>query len=778
VKWKLLRIEMFAVVASYLVISISVASAVVVRTYDPMEVEFGAPVSFSPRSLVKRDLSVDPGTGTLSLVLSNGSSSVVVEGAWLYRCRDRNPYSCMESVLVGMDAFPGDVDTSYAWSEISSGDMANLLCFVKLNSKGSPVWMAFWTAIERNGQDFTVKESDISEIGIYARDSGLLTVIREFIKGRSMIPANPEWISRIAFKSASSIYEISMDGEEDISSQPNSAGYQEISGSEVSSVSGSYGFMLPVVSSQVKSPVTLYLNPSYTCGMFGCESSKGETSSNCCLDCPCSPGWYCDSYWGCRSVDGIGLGLFGTVSPRVEDCFKRHIVSIPVKIENAPTGHSVTQSWCKLGGVFCSCVCNKSTTDVYVCSVEVPPVEDCDSGEFRITNNAIRFKVDYMDGETPRIKYVETSFPDVTIGSFVCGSGGCESDLGEDWENCCYDCGCPDGYCDYRAGDNPSSGVCMEDPGSGDIAKTGKYWPDHLYTHNAGDQVSMNIVISNKPKTFRLDDVSCELGCIYDYSEPCSSSCSISCTEEASSDPGKYNMTCTLTFTVSGYDSLRNYDLTPELTLDVYYRNGTLEDVYKSISTSLNYFSIGPHWCGDKDCGVDENYAACCYDCLCPAGQYCDTRDIEGPSEGDRCRDDFGIVIDSVGSLDLVDSSQKHKIPVLMHVEDYPDATDMDDFAFECYLAGGDVECELECERVASVNPDVDYNLSCMMTVPALDYVSSPYYDEAEREIRLAGNSLNVSLYYNNGFNRELKEWTESIRGIVIEVTSHCGDGS
>ncbi len=776
--WKLLWVEVFAVMASYLVITTSVASAVTVRTYDSSEVEYGNPISnFNPGGLVEKGISVDPGTEVLSFVLSNGTSSVSLEGAWLYKCRDRNPYECMESVLVGVDAFSGDVDTSYGWGDVSGGDTANLLCFVKLDNGGNLVWVAFWTVVERDGQAFTVQESDISEIGVYARDIGLLPTIRVFIKSRFMIPANPDWISKVVFQGASSLYEISVDGEGDIDSQPNGAGYQEIEGSEVSSVSRDYSFLLPVASPQVSNPVTLHLNPSYTCGMFGCESDRGESKSNCCLDCGCSGGYYCDNHWGCRPVDGIGLSIYGIVNPRVEDCFESHTVSIPVKIDHAPTGHSVAESWCKLGGVFSPCVC-EGLGDVYVCPVEVQPVPECGSGEFRVTNNAIRLRVEYMDGDTLRDKYVETAFPDVTIGSFECGQGRCESYLGESWENCCYDCPCHTGYCDYRTGDDPDSGVCREDPDSGDVNKIGKYRPDHLYTHNTGDQVSMNIVVSNKPETFRLDGVSCETGCVYDYTEECDSSCSISCTEEASSDSGEYNMTCTIAFTVSEYSPLRNYDLTPELTLDVIYRNGTLGDVYKRISRTLGYFSIGPHWCGDEYCGEeDEDSDNCCYDCPCPGNQYCDTQSIDGPTEGDGCREDFGIVIDSVGSLGLVDSTQEHEVPVLMHVENCPNATDMGDFVFECLLEEGDVDCSLDCDQVASGDPG-DYNLSCRLIVPALGYVTSPYYDEGDRDIRLNGNSLNVSLYYNNGFNREVKDRGEALGEVVIEVTSHCGEGS
>jgi hypothetical protein len=774
VNWKALWIEIFAVVASYLVITTSTASAVPVRTYDPSGMEYGSPIQFNPGGLVERDVSVSPETETLVFVLRNGSSSVSLEGAWLYRCRERNPHECMESVLVGMDAFSGNVDVSYGWDDISGDGVANLLCFVKIDDGGVSLWKAFWTVVERDGETFTVHESDISEVRVYARDVGILPTMREFIRNRLMVPSNPEWISRIVFQGASSLYEIGIGGEGDIDSQPNTAGYQEISGDELGSITREYGFVLPVTPPGVNNPVTLYLNPSYTCGMFGCEEADGEDSGNCCLDCPCGDGYYCDSHHGCRPVDGIGLSIFGTVNPVVENCFESHTVSIPVKIGNAPTGHSVAEGWCKLGGVFSSCDCTGASGDVYVCPVEVQPVAGCGSGEFRITDNAIRLRVGYMDGETPRERYVETAFPDVTIGSFVCGQGGCEPALGEDWECCCYDCPCPSGYCDYLMGDEPDSGICREDLDSGDVSKVGGYEPGHFYSHNAGDQVSMNIVVSNKPKTFRLDGVSCEMGCVYDYTETCGSDCAINCIEVSSSDPGKYNMTCTVTFSVPGYSPLSNYDLTPKLTLDVFYRNGTYNDIFKSIATTLGYFSIGPHWCGDGECGADESYDTCCYDCPCPGGQYCDTRDIEGPSEGDGCRDGFGLGVDSVGSLNLVDSTKEHEIPVSMHVEDYPSATDMGDFVFGCMIESGDVDCSLSCEHVASNDPE-DYNLSCWLTVPIIDYVDSIYFDEAAQEIRLDGNGLNIGLYYNNGPVREFEVLDEPLGEIVIEVTTSCG---
>jgi hypothetical protein len=778
VNWKVVLVEVFAIVASYLVISMSVASAATVRTYSSTGTEVGTPLNFNPHGLVKKEVSVDSGSLTLGFKVSNGSASVSVERVWLYSCKDKSPKECMDSIFFVAESFSGNVDKSYAWSDISSPgsgypQTAGLLYFVKLRRGGNPVWVAFWTVVERqSAQSFTVKESGISEIGVYAKDVGLISTIREFVGSYFMIPANPGWISRVVFKGANSMYEISLGSEEGFAA-PNRPDSQELSGNEVSSVSENYTFILPVVSSVVKHPVALYLNPSYTCGMFGCESDKGEGPGNCCLDCPCSPGYYCDISRGCRPESGIALGLYGTVSPKVVNCYESHAVTMPVQIGNAPSGYSVAEKWCKLGGKFSACECTRGAGDVYVCSVVVPPVEDCGSGEFRISNNAIRFKIGYMDGAVPTERYIETGFPDVTVGSFVCGELGCETALGEGPDNCCYDCGCPSGYCDYEWGADPSSGACKDDPAADNIYIESMY-PTHFYTHSPGDEVFLNLILMNKPKTISLEGVSSEMGCVYDGTEACEASSQIACSEAQSSDPERHNLSCRISFTISGYDNLKDYVLSPVVALGIKYRNGTGEYIEGSITKAVSQISIGAHWCGDQVCGEDENQDSCCYDCGCPSGQYCDTRNINGPTQGDGCQNaDFKIVIDSIGSLGLVDSAIEHDVPVMIHVENYPSGTAV---VPKCSLADGGVACSIACQNVPSQKPE-DYNLSCTLNVPAIDYVSSPYYDSGSRKITLPSNRLNISLYYNDGYQKAVMPLQQVLDDVVIDVIGHCGEG-
>jgi hypothetical protein len=94
-----------------------------------------------------------------------------------------------------------------------------------------------------------------------------------------------------------------------------------------------------------------------------------------------------------------------------------------------------------------------------------------------------------------------------------------------------------------------------------------------------------------------------------------------------------------------------------------------------------------------------------------------------------------------------------------------------------CSLAGGDVPCHISCMHVDSED-ESDYNMSCTITIPYIDYVSSPYFIPGSREIRFSGNFINVTMIYNDGFLQAVKFFDYNLGGAVIDVTSHCGEGS
>jgi hypothetical protein len=234
-------------------------------------------------------------------------------------------------------------------------------------------------------------------------------------------------------------------------------------------------------------------------------------------------------------------------------------------------------------------------------------------------------------------------------------------------------------------------------------------------------------------------------------------------------------MSCELRFTVSGYDAMNDYTLSPDLTFDLRYLNGSVGYVVKSVEKTFNQISIGSHWCGNQECVSGEDSESCCYDCGCPQGQYCDTQNINGPTEGDGCEyDDSVISIGDVSGLVLQDSSVKHDVNVPVIIENYPSGVAA---VPECELAGGDVGCEMSCKHVSSGDAG-RYKLNCTLTIPVIDYVASPYYDPGKREIILRQNSINLSITYNDGYRKAMKSRDKDLGNIVINVTSHCGSGS
>ena len=96
----------------------------------------------------------------------------------------------------------------------------------------------------------------------------------------------------------------------------------------------------------ITNPVTLNKNPGFTCGSYGCESEKGESSVTCCYDCGCAVDYYCDGgiEGTCKRDDLISLVLYGTPDTSIENCNEQHTVNITVEIDRAPSDASITAS--------------------------------------------------------------------------------------------------------------------------------------------------------------------------------------------------------------------------------------------------------------------------------------------------------------------------------------------------------------------------------------------------------------------------------------------------
>ncbi len=766
-----LSIEAFAILASYLILTLPVAGATEVSIYYN-NAPSGSPIVLDYSGMVKKSLTIkNPGvSASVSLSVTNATVDGMILEAHVYKCKGSNPSVCLSQA--SPVTYASSFLAEYAWSEVSVGggypQVANTMTFVKVKRNGGVSWLGYWDVITRTSEtSFSVDSRDISEIEVHAKASQFISPIRYFIQSFYMLPMNPKWISKIVFRTATDLNVLK-------SSEMPIIDAEVVSGNELTSVGETYGFIFPK-GSVVLGSSTLNLNPDYTCGAYGCETDLTEGQSNCCYDCGCPAGSYCDAAMVCKVSSAITMSLHGTPDTRVINCNEDHVIYIPVKVNNLPSDAAVKSATQSLGGSVRSLACTKGSGGIFSCAVFVPAVEDCDTGEYWVGPNSLTLVIEYSNGAIKATKSMSVGFPDITIGSFECGNEVCESSLGESQSNCCLDCMCPAGkYCDWGGfGSVPSDAKCKDPLANGDLY-LGSIKPSHFSDQPlTGNSPDIVVSIKNSPLNLHLDSLSCTMEC--SSSEGiCASTCTLQSCVTDESVPGIFSRDCELNFIISNYDPLTDYELSPVFTAEVRYSNGTGGVMEATLTNTFPIISIGAHWCGDVVCGSDESSYKCCYDCGCPEGQYCDTKTRTGPSSGDGCRNrDFAVEVESVGGKLFQDSSIQHYLDIPGTVSGYPSGTEM---YGECEIQDGEFECAVICMREDSPI-GTEYNFTCQMIIPPIDYIGSPYYDPETREITLTGNSFTIIHVYNDGPDNVTEGYNFTAGDIRLNVTSHCGEG-
>jgi hypothetical protein len=765
-------IEAFAIMASYLILTLPVAGATDVSIYYN-NAPLGSPIGLDYSDIVEKSVDVEnPGaSASLSLHVTNATAEGMILEAHVYKCKGSSPAVCMSQA--SPVTYEGDFMADYGWSEIRNTgtgypQTANIMSFVKIKRKGGISWLGYWDVVTRTSEtSFSVDSREIDEIEVHAEASQFVGPIKNFIESFFMLPMNPDWVSKVVFSAATEISELK-------SSDMPTIEAEVVGGDEITSIDEPYHFIFPK-GSLVLGASTLNLNPDYTCGAYGCETDLTEGQTNCCYDCGCPPGYYCDAEMVCRSRSAISMSLHGTPDTRVINCNEDHTIYIPVKVSNLPSDAIVRGATQSLGGDVEPVTCTKGSGEIFSCAVLVPAVEECDTGEYWVGPNSMTLVIEHSDGSSKATKSMTVGFPDITIGSFGCGNDVCESSLGEDQENCCLDCGCPAGeYCDWGGfGSDPSDAKCKDPLVNSDL-HLGSINPSHFTDQPlTGNTPDIVVSIKNSPLNLHLDSLSCEIECSSSEGV-CASTCTLQSCVTDRSVPGIFSRNCELNFIISNYDSLVDYELSPVFTAEVRYSNGTEGVMEATLTNTFPIISIGAHWCGDMVCGSDESSYKCCYDCGCDEGQYCDTKNRAGPSSGDGCSNkDFILEAESVGGKLFQDSSVQHYLDIPGTISSYPSGTEL---YGNCEIQDGEFECSVICSREDSAI-DTEYNFTCQMIIPPVDYVGSPYYDPATREIRLTGNSFTIRHVYNDGPDNVTEEYNFTAGEIRLNVTSHCGEG-
>jgi len=491
-------------------------------------------------------------------------------------------------------------------------------------------------------------------------------------------------------------------------------------------------------------PITFYANSADTeCGNGDCES--GESSTTCCYDCFCSSGRYCDTGGSkdgvCKLESLIDLDVTQVSQTMFSNCNEEHDLFVTVKIINPPTNANIQSISYKLDADSYQTVsCEDLGNYYYRCPVTIPSfpfgsLPECSGTQsYTITGNSIKLVISYYDGPSQSTNQeLYASFDDLIVGSYVCGNNQCETALGENAENCCYDCECPTNqYCDTES---PVIGdMCRNELTNNDFAIISTE-PENFETYKTSDKITITSKINDIPSTLTVSDTACSLGCVF------------------SDETGQH---------VSNSE----------------------QSISDELSATSSGISIGSSFCGDGICdttGLVESYDSCCYDCPCESGYYCDTQNTQGPSASDECKaeDDISLEINNINpsSLSFSDYSQENIIEFNAQIINPPSGMD---YGYECTFGDGtEMPCNIDCDPDPDTSTEDLYNMSCSITIdPINNYESLSFYDSATDLITITPNNIDFSLTYNNGQNTDNKELSAVLGDINLVVLAHCGSGA
>ncbi|UCD07867.1 MAG: hypothetical protein JSW41_02790 [Candidatus Aenigmatarchaeota archaeon] len=739
--FKIVALEVFAILVSTLLFNLPLVLATDINIY------FGGvkreTTTYETENIIYRDIDFihEPNdilwkNVKVALRVNSASLEKEIKKIYLYKCKKLSPMNCIQSEP---QVFENFVDVELLWSDISEREgvyaypqVANLLIMVKLEDlSGSLGWIGLWYHIRRTGYNaFTEYSHDLGEIDVHANSLDMVNPIKMYIENYGMIPFN--WLTKAVFRNANSLYALGADSNE-IESSPPSFLTASPPTNEINTINKDFYFIFPNTSSGVVNPLTLNLNPTFTCGDGNCESDLGETPGSCCIDCACPSGQYCDvdptdpTVGECKSLSQISLQVVSTSSPQITDCSATFDVNMTLKINNPPSSlSSDISSVFSLNETVYPTTCYGGPPEYY-CLVTLNSQIECGQGSYNIEPNEVTTTITYKDGPNDITTTLDTSFSPITVN---------------------YNCLCEDGfYCDI------GEQICKSE----DAITLGiTSLTDYLDNYTEGDTIDLKAKIFNPPTGLTLISSSAVLNLTGGTVAPGSPTCT-----EPSPD---YEYNCSIPFQISGYSPQNAYTFDPNtLKFTITYKDGTI-DKTKVLETNFGPVSIPSQFCGDGSCNMGETQSSCCIDCDCPQpDDYCD------PVKG--CEQIAGVTvsIEAVNPTELRDCEVPHLVNITLRVNNAPSTLTLDHY----YHVKGNLPTgwSLQCD-------DSDYGgiYYCRLTIPAIDGCALPYYT-------IGNNKLNVSISFDDGgpdstfYSRITKQMTVPFSDIRIIPVYHCGDG-
>jgi hypothetical protein len=730
---KILGLQTLAVVVSCMVLNLATVSATNINIiFDGATQET---VEYDTGKLINTDIDVvrDPSdiawtNVKIRVVINSASLSHTIKKIYIYKCKSLNPADCSKLKPEEYDSF---ADIELSWNDISQRaagtrypETASLMVLVNLEGPyESSSWVGLMERISRgNFMTFTITEDDIDAVSLYAKSSSFIQPIKTYIENFAMIPFS--WLERVVISDSSRLYAVGGSGS-DLESSPPQATAAIIDSTQISTINKEFYMLFSESSNGITSPITLNLNPQFTCGNSQCELSIGENPSNCCYDCGCDEGLFCDSGSAnpstgmCKPLTDISLDV-PSISAQSTECSAQETVNIDMRIRNAPeTLQDSAEATFSIEGRPYSSECSRSLS-TYKCPVTISSPASCGQGTKTLQMRDITLTISYANGPN-----IETR--DLTLDSAPM-----------DWN---YDCSCGDDlYCDTGTDQCES-----EDAISLGVTSITSY----LSQYSPGDSIDVTAKIFNPPSDTVLIGASAQLNLTNGQVSPGTPVCSQP-TEE-------FEYSCSIPFSITNYDDTLNYRFEPNtLIFQITYSDGSTKKT-RTLSVSEGFYpiSIPSKECGDGKVDTGETSETCCQDVGCPGSQYCDAIG--------SCRDTGSVTlsVDSVTPSELEDCLEEHTVEILGRIDNMPTDLTIDYYS---YILGGDTRTQMHCSA-----PSVSGLFECSITIPAVS--DCPLTGKV-----FSGNSLELNVRFPDGSNTKTLDLISPLPDITLIPTYHCGE--
>jgi len=742
--YKLAALETFAIIVCYILVAWPLASATNVNIIFNGQTQATAELSIS--NLLNKRITHyhDPSDVTwtdvdVEISLSSASEQYTIERIYLYACQDLDPIECARKEPIKYDHYIND---ALSWKTISKREgtgtypqVANLLSIIKLVGPNDRVsWVGSWDVVKRTKYDtFNTYSHDISSLDFFAKSADFVVPAKSFIEGYQMLPFN--WADKVVLTGSTSRHSLGASDSELMSVPPQFQTAQP-QNNQIETINKDFYFVMPDTSSGIGIPVTINLNPSFSCGDNICEIDLGETRETCCFDCGCLANEYCDisddgEAGSCRNEDTVSIQAQSLAMPTVTDCSIPFESNIKVRVNTPPSSLSDgISAYISLDDTVFTSACAKSAGPEYTCPINLDPEMRCGSGTRQKGPNTVNVTLNYNDGPNVVSNELSTTFPALTIT---------------------YDCACQEGYyCD--AGE----ARCKSEASVGlQILNATTY----LRNFNAaGDNIVVTAKVTNPPTDLTTPGTATyRLGTIYKSNSELVNDTTGNAQCIGSADTNHVYV-CTIPVSITNYDNTHAYYIRGNsLTMTATYSNGGTQ-IVRDLSAPFSDITIPSWYCGDGVQNYEETEENCCLDMGCSgAGQYCDA------VRGCQYINNISLSIVSVQPKEAEDCKRTNIINITAKVNSLPYQPEVNYVYY--YLNREMQNWGLEC----STPNQITGLTTCHLEIPPIDDCELPHYT-------VGPNSLNMTLTFPDGSGSMVtKALSTPFDDITIEPIWHCG---